>query len=37
MRDFECPNCHLEFEADAYDEGECPSCGNEYYLYEECT
>lgn len=37
-RDYYCPRCQKDFEGkDDYEGGECPLCGNEYYIYDECT
>lgn len=30
----ECPNCHLEFHAEEWCDGECPDCGNEYEWHD---
>ncbi len=38
MTDYYCPSCEHEFEADRFDSGECPNCGNGYsYMGENCT
>ena len=32
-----CPVCETEFEADEWENGNCPKCDNEYYWTEDCT
>jgi rRNA maturation endonuclease Nob1 len=37
MEDIRCPACGAEFEAECWEEGECPKCGKEYWWDEECA
>lgn len=34
--DYTCPDCQTEFEAEPWNEGECPNCKKRFYWSEEC-